>query len=81
MRRYLVGGSVRDRLLGIEGGDRDWVVVGVTPEQMLAGGFQPVGKDFPSSCIREARKSMRWRAPSARPHPVTTASRSMPIRR
>jgi tRNA nucleotidyltransferase (CCA-adding enzyme) len=47
MRRYLVGGSVRDRLLGIEGGDRDWVVVGATPEQMLAGGYQPVGKDFP----------------------------------
>jgi tRNA nucleotidyltransferase (CCA-adding enzyme) len=47
MRRYLVGGSVRDRLLGIEGGDRDWVVVGVTPEEMLAQGFQPVGKDFP----------------------------------
>jgi hypothetical protein len=47
MRRYLVGGSVRDRLLGIEGGDRDWVVVGATPQQMLADGFQPVGKDFP----------------------------------
>ena len=47
MRRYLVGGSVRDRLLGIEGGDRDWVVVGATPEQLLAEGFQPVGKDFP----------------------------------
>ena len=47
MRAYLVGGSVRDRLLGIEGGDRDWVVVGATPEQMLADGYQPVGKDFP----------------------------------
>jgi tRNA nucleotidyltransferase (CCA-adding enzyme) len=47
MRRYLVGGSVRDRLLGIDGGDRDWVVVGATPEQMLAEGYQPVGKDFP----------------------------------
>jgi len=47
MRRYLVGGSVRDRLLGIEGGDRDWVVVGASPELMLAEGFQPVGKDFP----------------------------------
>jgi tRNA nucleotidyltransferase (CCA-adding enzyme) len=47
MRRYLVGGSVRDRLLGIGSGDRDWVVVGATPEQMLADGYQPVGKDFP----------------------------------
>ena len=47
MRRYLVGGSVRDRLLGFSGGDRDWVVVGASPEQMLAEGYQPVGKDFP----------------------------------
>ena len=47
MRTYLVGGSVRDRLLGLDGGDRDWVVVGATPEQMLADGFVPVGKDFP----------------------------------
>ncbi|MFN3842905.1 MAG: multifunctional CCA addition/repair protein [Rehaibacterium terrae] len=47
MRAYLVGGAVRDRLLGREGGDRDWVVVGATPEQMLAQGFKPVGRDFP----------------------------------
>ncbi len=44
---YLVGGAVRDRLLGIEGGDKDYVVVGANPEQMLAAGFVPVGKDFP----------------------------------
>jgi tRNA nucleotidyltransferase (CCA-adding enzyme) len=47
MRIYLVGGSVRDRLLGLQGGDQDWVVVGATPEQMLAQGYKPVGKDFP----------------------------------
>lgn len=47
MRTYLVGGAVRDRLLGLEPGDRDWVVVGATPEQMLAQGFKPVGRDFP----------------------------------
>jgi tRNA nucleotidyltransferase (CCA-adding enzyme) len=47
MRTYQVGGAVRDRLLGIEPGDRDWVVVGATPEQMLDAGFTPVGKDFP----------------------------------
>ena len=46
-KTYLVGGAVRDRLLGRAGGDRDYVVVGATPEQMLAAGFQPVGKDFP----------------------------------
>jgi tRNA nucleotidyltransferase (CCA-adding enzyme) len=44
---YLVGGAVRDRLLGLERGDRDWVVVGETPEAMLAAGFKPVGRDFP----------------------------------
>jgi len=44
---YLVGGAVRDRLLGIAPGDRDWVVVGQTPEAMLAAGFKPVGRDFP----------------------------------
>jgi tRNA nucleotidyltransferase (CCA-adding enzyme) len=44
---YLVGGAVRDALLGIRGGDRDWVVVGQTPEAMLARGFRGVGRDFP----------------------------------
>ncbi len=44
---YLVGGAVRDRLLGRAPGDRDWVVVGATPEQMIARGFKPVGRDFP----------------------------------
>jgi tRNA nucleotidyltransferase (CCA-adding enzyme) len=47
MRTYLVGGAVRDRLLGRPPGDRDWVVVGATPEQMVRDGFLPVGKDFP----------------------------------
>ena len=43
----MVGGAVRDRLLGLPVQDRDWVVVGATPEQMAARGFVPVGKDFP----------------------------------
>ncbi|MCX7042363.1 MAG: multifunctional CCA addition/repair protein [Gammaproteobacteria bacterium] len=47
MKTYLVGGAVRDRLLGLDGSDRDHVVVGATPEEMLAAGFRPVGKDFP----------------------------------
>jgi tRNA nucleotidyltransferase (CCA-adding enzyme) len=47
METFLVGGAVRDRLLGLERGDRDWVVVGATPEQMLALGFRAVGRDFP----------------------------------
>lgn len=44
---YLVGGAVRDKLLGLPVKDRDWVVVGSTPEQMEAKGFRAVGKDFP----------------------------------
>ncbi|MDZ4201058.1 MAG: multifunctional CCA addition/repair protein [Gallionella sp.] len=44
---YCVGGAVRDRLLGLPVRDRDWVVVGSTPADMVAQGFQPVGKDFP----------------------------------
>lgn len=44
---YLVGGAVRDQLLGLEVKDRDWVVVGITPEQMIANGYRPVGTDFP----------------------------------
>ncbi len=47
METYLVGGAVRDRLLGQAGGDRDFVVVGATPADMVARGFKPVGKDFP----------------------------------
>jgi tRNA nucleotidyltransferase (CCA-adding enzyme) len=44
---YLVGGAVRDQLLGLPVKDKDYVVVGATPEQMVAAGFLPVGKDFP----------------------------------
>lgn len=47
MKTYIVGGAVRDELLGLPVQDRDWVVVGATPEQMAARGFRPVGKDFP----------------------------------
>src|SRR5690554_1036168 len=44
---YLVGGAVRDQLLGVPWHEHDWVVVGATPEQMVAAGFRPVGQDFP----------------------------------
>lgn len=47
MQRYLVGGAVRDSLLGYPFHERDWVVVGATPRQMLELGYQQVGKDFP----------------------------------
>ena len=47
MKTYMVGGAVRDRLLGRPVNDHDWVVVGATPEDMVARGFVPVGRDFP----------------------------------
>lgn len=47
MKTYCVGGAIRDELLGLPVADHDWVVVGATPEQMVARGFRPVGKDFP----------------------------------
>jgi tRNA nucleotidyltransferase (CCA-adding enzyme) len=47
MQIYVVGGAVRDELLGLPVQDHDWVVVGATPEDMLARGFRAVGKDFP----------------------------------
>lgn len=47
MRIYLVGGAVRDELMGLPVKERDYVVVGATPEALLALGYRPVGKDFP----------------------------------
>ncbi len=69
MKIYLVGGAVRDALMGLAGSDRDWVVVGGTPEALVAQGYQPVGRDFPvflhpdtheeSALARTARKTAR----------------------
>ena len=47
MKAYAVGGAVRDELLGLPVKDRDYVVVGATPEEMVRLGYKPVGKDFP----------------------------------
>ncbi len=47
MEIYLVGGAVRDKLLGLPVKEQDWVVIGETPESMVRQGFRPVGKDFP----------------------------------
>ena len=47
MQVYLVGGAVRDEQLGIAPRERDWCVVGATPDEMLKLGYKPVGKDFP----------------------------------
>ena len=47
MKRYLVGGAVRDALLGLPGSDRDWVVVGARAQELLDAGYVAVGRDFP----------------------------------
>ena len=47
MQKYLVGGAVRDELLGLPVSERDWVVVGARPEQLLELGYRPIGRDFP----------------------------------
>ena len=47
MKVYEVGGAVRDALLDKKAKDRDWVVVGSSPEEMVSKGFKPIGKDFP----------------------------------
>jgi tRNA nucleotidyltransferase (CCA-adding enzyme) len=47
MKTYAVGGAIRDQLLGLPVKDRDWVVVGATPDEMQALGFTPIGRDFP----------------------------------
>jgi tRNA nucleotidyltransferase (CCA-adding enzyme) len=56
MRSFRVGGAVRDALLGLPVNDTDWVVVGATPDQMIAAGYLPVGKDFPVFLHPETRE-------------------------
>ena len=53
---YLVGGAVRDEMLGLKGSDRDWVVVGSTPQELESLGYQNVGKDFPVFLHPETRE-------------------------
>lgn len=73
MRSYQVGGSVRDRLLGLPAKDRDWVVVGATPEQLIARGYTPVGRDFPVFLHPQSREEYALaRGPDGQPHPDTT---------
>ena len=57
IKTYLVGGAVRDHLLGLPVKDRDWVVVGADAQTMLAQGYQPVGRISPYFSIRTAMKN------------------------
>ena len=56
MQVYLVGGAVRDELLGIPQRERDWCVVGARPEDLESQGYQRVGKDFPVFLHPETRE-------------------------
>ena len=56
MHSYIVGGAVRDRLLGLAVQDRDWVVVGATPDELRALGYVAVGADFPVFLHPETRE-------------------------
>ncbi|MBK4714414.1 MULTISPECIES: multifunctional CCA addition/repair protein [Tenebrionibacter/Tenebrionicola group] len=56
MKIYLVGGAVRDGLLGLPVKDKDWVVVGATPQEMIEAGYQQVGRDFPVFLHPESRE-------------------------
>src|SRR5919107_6040826 len=56
MQTYMVGGAVRDALLGLPVNDHDWVVVGATPQEMIAQGYLPVGRDFPVFLHPETRE-------------------------
>lgn len=56
MKIFLVGGALRDRLLGRPVSDHDWLVVGATPEEMVARGYLPVGRDFPVFLHPETRE-------------------------
>ena len=55
---YLVGGAVRDQLLGLPVKERDWVVVGATPQQLVDQGFKPVGNDFPVFLHPDTREEL-----------------------
>src|SRR5581483_7305349 len=72
---YAVGGAVRDELLGLPVKDRDYVVVGATPEEMERLGYKPVGKDFPVFLHPRRTRNMRSRAPSERAAAATRDSR------
>ena len=80
IKTYLVGGAVRDHLLGLPVKDRDWVVVGADAQTMLAQGYQPVGKDFPVFLTRTATKNTPSPVPSVKLPKAMPDSVFMPIK-
>ena len=60
LKCYLVGGAVRDRLLGLPETDRDWVVIGHDASEMIRLGFRQVGKDFPVFLQKLKSAQIQW---------------------
>ena len=80
MKRYLVGGAVRDALLGLGVHERDWVVVGADPDTLLAQGYRPVGADFPVFLHPETQEEHALaRTERKSGHGYHTASRFTPV--
>jgi tRNA nucleotidyltransferase (CCA-adding enzyme) len=80
VKTYCVGGAVRDELLGRPVKDRDYVVVGATPEEMIRQGYKPVGKDFPVFLHPRTQEEYALARTERRPRAATTASSSAPRR-
>ena len=80
IKTYLVGGAVRDYLLGLPVKDRDWVVVGADAQTMLAQGFQPVGKDFPVFLHPETHEEYALARTERKPPRAMPASVSTPTK-
>ena len=74
MRIYLVGGAVRDRLLGLPVRDRDWVVVGGKESEMLERGYRRADSDFPVFLHPQTGRSTRWPGVRRKRDLVTKAS-------
>lgn len=71
MKIFQVGGSLRDEMLGLPVNDRDWVVVGSTPQEMIKLGYRPIGKDFPVFLHPKPTKNTLWPGLSAKPPQAT----------
>src|SRR5882757_911344 len=78
MKTYLVGGAVRDALLELPVKERDWVVVGATPAELLARGYQAVGRDFPVFLHPETHEEYALARTGRNPGAGPRASRSHP---
>lgn len=78
MKVYLVGGAVRNQLLGLPVKERDWVVVGGTPKEMRGLGYRPVGKHFPVFLHPRSNEEYALARTERKPDPAITGSNFTP---